>query len=267
MSVDSLCRMLALSFLFVLCFNIQVFAKKYTLLVALTHSDDVASIAPLLPKYSAEGHTIYYAIFPGVQTAARYEIGGTSRENVDCGSRVMGIKESFIQVRTVAGDGYDTQKAVAERLIEIINQTKPDVIITWGPDGLTGHGGHIMVGNVVTRLFQQQSLLKYKPRKLYYIAYPESRFPESRLPLGQIADVDGPFGTVSDQFITTKIDGSRYLKQTREALACFTVTQEDNQKWQQKWNERITTTLGGTVYLRLVIPAARGQETDIFKGL
>lgn len=259
---------ITLIFIFVIGFAQTIFAqkKRNILLIVLTHGDDVASIAPILPKYSAEGHTIYYAIFPGAQTAARYDEGGLQKENVDCGARVLGIKESFI-LGGPGGDGVDTQKVVAQRLIEIINQTKPDAIITWGPDGLTGHGRHIMVGNVVTRLFQQQSLLKHKPRKLYYIAYPESRFPETGFPLGQVADGMGPFGTVSDTFITTKIDGSRYLEQTRKALACFTITNLENQKWQQIWNDRIAKTLGGVVHLRLVMPAARSRETDIFKGL
>jgi LmbE family N-acetylglucosaminyl deacetylase len=235
-------------------------AKKYTLLVVLTHGDDVASIAPLLAKSSAEGHAVYYAIFPGVQAAD--EAG----KELNCGARALGVKETFV-MRGPAGDNNATAKAVAERFIEILNETKPDVVVTWGPDGLTGHGRHILVGNVVTRLFQQQALLKHKPRKLYYVAYPESRFPEARLPFGQVADVNGPFGTVSDALITTRVDGRRYLRQVGEAIACFTTTQERNEVWQRKWSERVIMTLGGTVFLRLVMPAQRGGETDIFKGL
>ncbi|MFN2513970.1 MAG: PIG-L deacetylase family protein, partial [Pyrinomonadaceae bacterium] len=117
---------------------------------------------------------------------------------------------------------------MAERLIQIINETKPMVIITWGPDGLTGHPRHILVGNLVTRLFQQQALLKHKPRKLYYVAYPETHLPDKRLPFGVLASgsdmgetLAGPFGTVSDIFITTRVDGRPHLKQTREAIACY----------------------------------------------
>ena len=254
-------RLLALSLLLAFCLSANTLAaKKHTLLVVFTHGDDVASIVPLLAKSSAEGHTVYYAIFPGVQAAD--EAG----KELNCGAQVLGVKQTFA-MRGPAGDNNETARAVAERLIEIINETKPDVIITWGPDGLTGHGRHILVGNVVTRLFQQQALLKHKPRKLYYVAYPESRFPETRLPFGQIADVDGPFGTVSDAFITTRVNGSRYINQAREAIACFTTTQENNVAWQRKWSDRVATTLGGTVFLRLAMPANSGREIDIFKGL
>ena len=261
MCLHRMLRLLALSFLLAFCLSANTLtAKKHTLLVVFTHGDDVASIVPLLAKSAAEGHTVYYAIFPGVQAAD--EAG----KELNCGARALGVKQTFV-MRGPAGDNNATARVVAERLIEIINETKPDVVVTWGPDGSTGHGRHILVGNVVTRLFQQQALLKHQPRKLYYVAFPESRFPETRLPFGQIADVDGPFGTVSDAFITTRVDGSRYLKKAREAIACFTTTQENNEVWQRKWSERVATTLGGTVFLRLVMPAKEGRETDIFKGL
>lgn len=106
-------------------------------------------------------------------------------------------------MRGPAGEGFDAVAAIAERLIAIVNQTKPDVIVTWGPDGLTGHPRYILVSNIVTRVFQQRRLLEVAPRKLYYIAFPESRFPKpadfSRLS-------EQAFGTVSDELITTRVD-------------------------------------------------------------
>ncbi len=270
MYVGSMIRMLALGFLFVLCFNIQVFAKKYTLLVVLTHGDDLASIAPLPAKYAAERHAVYYAIFTGTQVAQ--EAGSKEREETLCASREIGIKETFV-LSGPDGQGHETVAAIAKRMIELINLTKPDVIITWGPDGLTGHPRHILVSTVVTRVFQQQALLEHKPRKLYYIAYPESRFPDKRVPFGGIyAQV--PFGTVSDNFITTTVDARRYLGRSRKAIACHTIpdTKRPNLPkseitFEQEWNHRTGTALEGKVFLRLVIPAARGRETDIFKGL
>jgi len=265
MSINIVLKMLCVGWLLVFCFSHTTFAKQHTLLVVLTHGDDAVSIAPLIARYATEGHTVHFAIFTGVQDPSDVE-GSPVREGLLCASRALSIKENFV-MRGPAGEGSSTTMAIADRLVEIIDQTRPDVIITWGPDGLTGHPRHILVGSVVTRVFQQQGHLKHRPRKLYYIAYPESRFPASKRPFGGIADVNGPFGTVTDSFITTKVDGSRYLKQTADSIACFTITQEDNAKWQQSWKERVTTTLGGTTFLRLVLPVAMGRETDIFKGL
>ena len=258
-------RLFVIAGLFILGLSGNAFAKKHTLLVVLTHGDDFVSIAPLIAKSSAEGHTVYYAMFTGMQDTSGEE-NSKGRQDLNCGARAVGIKENFV-MRGPAGESLPTIKAIAERLVQIIDQTKPDVIITWGPDGLTGHGRHVLVGNIVTRVFQQHALLNHRPRKLYYIAYPESIFPEKRLPIGTIADVDGPFGTVNDSLITTNIDGSRFLKETRTAIACFTETQEETEKWQQRWTERLTVMLAGKVYLRLVMPAVSRRETSIFSRL
>ncbi|MBA3767725.1 MAG: PIG-L family deacetylase, partial [Acidobacteria bacterium] len=273
MSLRSIIRLLFAGGLLV-CLTGGALAAKHTVLVVMAHRDDHLSIAPLLAKYAAEGHTVHFAMFTGLQD--------DTREELMCASRVLGVKETFV-MRPPTGDANATarrveragEKAFAERMIQIIDQTRPDVIVTWGPDGLSGHPGHILVSNLITRLFQQQALLKHKPRKLYYVAYPETRLPDKRLPIGVLAsgsdqgeELAGPFGTVSDIFITTRIDGRSHLKQTREAIACFTIPKgELNKEWQNQWYERLATTLGGTVSLRRVMPASGGRETDIFKGL
>ena len=154
MSLRTILRMLGASCLLVSCFTTAALARKHTVMVVLTHGDDNVSIAPLLAKYAAEGHTVHYAFFTGPQDPAG-EPGSAKREQVMCASRALGVRETFVS-RNPAGELQQTIAAVAGRLIELIDQTKPDVIITWGPDGVTGHFRHIMVGGVVTRVFQQQ---------------------------------------------------------------------------------------------------------------
>jgi LmbE family N-acetylglucosaminyl deacetylase len=256
----------------------NLLAKKYTLLIVLTHADDFISIAPLIPKYAAEGHAVYYLALTGTIDSTIMAPGGIMYTQMQCAATALGFREAtaFVdpnnqeqrmqQMRSVAWNG--------RHIIASIDSIKPDVLITWGPDGFSGNMRHILVSNVVTRVFQQQSLLKHKPRKLYYITYPESLFPDDRIPLGVMAagsnannNEAGPFGTLTDAFITTVINAKGYLKQARNALACFTLIKKDENKvWQEQWYDRLSNTLGGKVYLRLVYPATSGKE-DIFKGL
>lgn len=250
-------------------------AKKHTLLIILSHADDFISIAPLIPKYAAAGHAVYYLALTGTKDSTMVP-GGKKYTQMQCATAALGFREAtaFVdpnnQEMQIRSAGW-----IARHIIASIDSIKPDVLITWGPDGLTGHPGHIQVGNVVTRVFQQQSLLKHKPRKLYYITYPESLFPDDRIPLGVMAagsDVNnneaGPFGTLTDGFITTVINGKDYLKQTRTALACLTFPKgAENKVWQEQWYERLAITLGGKVFLRQVFPTSPGKQADIFKGL
>jgi LmbE family N-acetylglucosaminyl deacetylase len=258
-------RPIAVLFLLASCCVLSAAAKHNVLLVVLTHGDDNVSIAPLMARYAAEGHPVYYAMFTGVQDRAGLE-GSPARAETLCASKALGIRDTFV-MRGPAGEGFDAIAGIAERLIAIIDQIKPDVIITWGPDGLTGHPRHILVSNVVTRVFQQRRLMTAAPRKLYYIAFPESRYPE-RPDFGRLSE--RAFGTVSDDLITTRIDGRRYLTQTRAAIACHTLAQggyEANAQWQQAWTDHTGKTLDGSVFLRRVFPAIGPRESDIFDGL
>jgi LmbE family N-acetylglucosaminyl deacetylase len=251
-------------FVLAVCCFPALAANSRVLLVVLTHGDDYVAIAPLIARAAAEGHTVYYAMFNGLQDLAGIE-GSPARSEAFCGAKALGIKDMFV-MRGPAGEGFDAIAAIAERLIAIINQTNPDVIVTWGPDGLTGHPRHILVSNVVTRVFQQRRL-NASPRKLYYIAFPESRFRE-KADFARLSE--RAFGTVSDDLITTRVDGRQFLTQTQAAIACHTLAQggyETNGQWQRAWIEHITRSLGGTVFLRRVFPAIGQRETDIFDGL
>lgn len=248
-------------------------AKLHTVLVVLTHGDDNVSIAPLIAKYAHEGHTLHYATFPGVVDPSGEE-GTPARAELLCASKALGVRETFV-MRGPAGEGLPTVSAIAARVVELINHTKPDVIITWGPDGLTGHPRHILVNTIVTRVFQQRALLTHAPRKLYYIAYPESRFPDPRPPFGVIADgnaqdaeLAAPFGTVADPLITTTVDVRQYLPRAREAIACHTLPKEKaNKKWQDSWFARLAVSLDGQTFLRLALPATAKHEVGIFEGM
>jgi LmbE family N-acetylglucosaminyl deacetylase len=51
------------------------------------------------------------------------------------------------------------------QLVEVINEKKPDIIVTFTPYGYYGHPEHIAVSKIVTDIYSQ---LSYKP-KIYYV--------------------------------------------------------------------------------------------------
>lgn len=50
---------------------------------------------------------------------------------------------------------------------EIIRQRQPEIVITFGPDGLTGHPDHLAVGQAVTRAFNASGVALPGSRLLY----------------------------------------------------------------------------------------------------
>lgn len=139
-----------------------------------------------------------------------------------------------------------------------IDRLRPDVIITWGPEGGTGHTDHRAASSVVVQAFQHRSLLAYHPQKLYYAAFVES-------PNGWEHDWAAET-RVSREFITTDIDCGNYLEAAQRAIECY------RSQWTPELMRRIQTISAfdqGHVLLRLAYSTVSPHlpETDIFESL
>ena len=248
-------------------------ADKHTILAVFAHPDDEVAIGPILAKYAAEGHDVYLVTVNSGQGGASNtdipageQLGAAREKEVRCSADKLGIHEPFL---LGFWDGEISNRAammpMRDRLREIVNQVKPDVMITFGPDGATGHPDHRTVGNVATEVFQWRSTLEHKPKKLYYIVIPESVFArnprEVHLHPGSAA--------VSDVFITTEIDGSAYLDQWFKAVQCHVTQWAPMERMRQMLGRR-REILGGVTYLRLALsekPIPTEREKDVFEGI
>jgi LmbE family N-acetylglucosaminyl deacetylase len=76
---------------------------------------------------------------------------------------------------------YETE----EKIVRYIRKVRPQVVVTFGPDGLYWHPDHTAISNITTRAFAsagdedcftnhiRESLEPFQPAKLYYAAYPD----------------------------------------------------------------------------------------------
>jgi LmbE family N-acetylglucosaminyl deacetylase len=246
---------------------------KHSLLCVFAHPDDENPIGPLLARSAAEGHDVHLISItsgqkgyrPHFDMAAGEALGAIREEEQRAACRALGIHEPFLL-------GFEDQgissppvaEQVAARVREIVNQTRADVLLSWGPDGLTGHIDHRMASNIAACVFQQQARLAYRPRKLYFITFPESRFLANRDPLNRRRE----FLTVSDEFITTEIDCRDHLAAGLRAIQCHK-TQWRPERMVQV-HEMYAKLFEGRVYLRLAlarVPRPSLRESSIFEGL
>ncbi len=246
---------------------------KHSVLAIFAHPDDESTTGPMLARYAAEGHDVYLASITSGQKGFRAhfnmpagdELGRVREEELRCSARALGIHEPFLlgfQDQGIAPSAAAEQ--VMARVREIVNETRADVLLSWGPDGITGHIDHRMASNIATCVFQQQAKLEWIPRKLYYLAFPESKFLANPDPLNR----KRLFLTVSDEFITTVVDCRKYKEQGLKAIQCH------RSQWR---TERMVEVHGmyanlfdGNMYLRLAmsrVPRTAGVEEDIFAGL
>ncbi len=230
-------------------------ADKPTVLAVFAHPDDETTVGALLAKYAAEGHDVYIALTTSGQRGAANtdiptgdQLGEAREKEARCSAKALGINPPIL-FGFMDGDTWQPpiQRQIADRLRETIDRVKPDIVITWGPDGLTGHPDHRSVSNVTTQVFQQRSLLDHHPSKLYYVAWPESLFENAPPPFNR----PGFLRTVGDKFVDTAVDVSAFGDTAFRSIQCHK-TQWPEERMQQNLvlGEKI---LGGKVHLRLAL--------------
>ncbi|MBX2913648.1 MAG: PIG-L family deacetylase [Cyclobacteriaceae bacterium] len=182
----------------------QTASTPKVLLAIFAHPDDEATVSPVLAKYAAEGVTVYIAIATdgryGVTDHAKIPAGDSlaavRSEEAKCAAEKLGIEPPILfglhdQLKMGEGMGpiNDQLNTMRFKIKELFTSLSPDVVITWGASGWTGHHDHRLVSTVVTEVFQTQKW--DKPVQLYYSAIPTGNLPANS-PM-QLATVDPSF--------------------------------------------------------------------------
>lgn len=193
---------------------------RRTLLAVFAHPDDEATVSPVLAKYAAEGVTVYLAVATdgrlGVTEHAGIPAGdglATVRsQELKCAAEKLGIEPPITfglhdQLKTGEGFGpfQEQLRVLREEVTKLFTTLKPDVVLTWGASGWTGHPDHRLVGSVVTEVFQTQ--MWGKPSQLYFAAIPTGSLPAGS-PM-QLATVDARYLTVKVPVSAADYDKAR----------------------------------------------------------
>jgi len=146
--------------------------ENQTIMALFAHPDDeaVTGVSSLLSKYAREGHDVYLAIATngdlGVNAHAGIPAGdslATKRaEEAACTCTHLKINPPVL---LGLGDGTLAKDFTAaplhQKLDSMLQIYKPDVLITWGPDGGYGHMDHRLVHNVTHELVQDKEYLSH----------------------------------------------------------------------------------------------------------
>jgi len=169
----------------------------------LAHPDDEMTVAPKLSKYVDEGTKVYLVVC----TDGRYETNDFTdheageglvalrKEEMKCAAEKLGVELIHLKYHDQlrAGEGYDGHLPHARKLIleleGIVSDKKPDVLVTWGPDGGSTHMDLRLVGASVTQVFVSKPWAKTK--KLYYLGMPSHLIEDEERK--KLAGVDSTF--------------------------------------------------------------------------
>ena len=115
---------------------------------------------------------------PDSSAAGRQELSRVRTRELDDALRVLGVAEHlWLDYEDGGCEAVDPAEAVA-RLGGILTEIEPDTVLTFGPDGVTGHPDHRTVGGWVDRAVAD---LPYPPLLLHAVTTPEDRLVDPAL--------------------------------------------------------------------------------------
>lgn len=261
------------------------------LMAVLAHPDDESlALGGALAKYAAEGvETSLVCATRG--DAGRYgaERGVLPREllgeirsrELEDAARVLGLRHlRFLPYRDGELDRAHPATAT-RRIVEHIRRIRPQVVVTFGPDGLYGHPDHIAISQLTTAAvaaaddpgYETGDLAPHSVAKLYYLAWSAGTWTRYQTALKRLAThVDGTVREATpwpDWMITTVLNTSPHAEVAAEAVACHQSqvsiygrfnglpVEQRADLWRiQEFYRAMSTVNGG-----------RAQERDFFEGL
>ena len=175
-----------------------------------------------------------------------------------------------------------------ERVVRIIREERPQVVITYDERGGYGHPDHIRAHQVAVAAFEAAADSArfpsagevWAPAKLYYSVVPRSalgRFADRLREAGievpfrrqaesaESAGEDPPFG-VADERVTTSVDVSAYVDQKRAALEAHRTQMGPDQFFMRVPQDLFAEVFGRETFQRVSGPGST-PETDLFAGL
>ena len=261
-------------------------------MAVLAHPDDESlGMGGALVRYASEGVETFLI------TATRGERGrhGESTSNspaqlgaireaeLRAASRVLGLSEvCLLDYPDGALDQADPCGAAA-RLAAHIKRVRPQVVLTFGPEGAYGHPDHIAISQFATAAIVQAAhpspharIGQDRPHqvsKLYYMAWTKTKWDAYQAALKTLkAKVDGMERQATpwpDWAVTTVIDTASYWPTVWRAVCCHVTQMSIYRNLQQLPPEHHRALWGSQEFYRVfsLVNGGRRLEADLFDGL
>ena len=191
------------------------------IVAVFAHPDDERVIGPLLSKLAREGRETHLVIATdgskGVRDFAHIpagaELAAARTKEATCAANRLGVRQLHILGLPDGGlASFEVLGKLRSSLAAIIDSLGPAVVITFGPEGGTGHPDHRLVGDVVTQIVQSDP--RYANVDLLYASLPTER-------LRTAPPAEPTVNGMAEALLTVRIPfEQRDLAAGREEFAC-----------------------------------------------
>jgi LmbE family N-acetylglucosaminyl deacetylase len=269
------------------------------LMAVLAHPDDESlGVGGTLAKYASEGVDVFLLTatrgdggqyrghragdpqHPGPQVLA------TIRETeLRAAASALGVREvSLLDYHDRHLDQANPCHVVAD-IAGHLRRIRPDVVVTFGPDGAYGHPDHIAICQFTTAAvvaaadpaFASDGVVAagrpHAVSKLYYLAWPESTWAAYTAAVRKLSStVDGVERQATpwpDWAITTMIDTRHFWSTVWQAVSCHESQVAAYTKLKDLPPEHHEALWGKQSFYRAfsTVNGGRTRETDLFEGI
>jgi LmbE family N-acetylglucosaminyl deacetylase len=218
-------------------------------LAVFAHPDDERVIGPLLSKLAREGRETHLVIATdgakGVRDFAKIpagpELAAARTKEAQCAAKRLGVRQLHILGLPDGGlASFEVLGKLRSGIAAIIDSIKPAVIITFGPEGGTGHPDHRLVGNVTSQIIESDS--RYANIDLLYASLPSER-------LRTAPEAEPTVNGMAEKLLTVRVPfEERDLIAGREEFACHRTQYAPDEM--DKVNAYLKHAWNGQVWLR-----------------
>lgn len=268
------------------------------LLGVFAHPDDESwGLGGTLAKYAAQG------AFTALLCATRGEVGEVADPSLASpdnlaqvrslelrrACRILNVRRlRFLGVTDGQAHAWD-QERVKRQIVRTIRELRPQVVVTFGPDGITRHPDHVTIGRLATEAFhlagdesqylrqlKHPGLKPHRPARLYYVSsLPRTLARKAMERLSRqgvdtqtlLKEFEG--FVIEDRKVTTAIDTTGFFGKKLQALRSHQ-TQNPKDSLLNRYPEPVLRQLFAHECFTLAYPRARRTETwgqDLFWGL
>jgi LmbE family N-acetylglucosaminyl deacetylase len=219
------------------------------IVAVFAHPDDERVIGPLLSRLGRDGRETHLVIATdgskGVRDFAKIPAGAAlaaaRAKEAQCAASRLGVRRLHLLGLPDGGlASFDVLGSLKSKLVAVLDSLAPAAIITFGPEGGTGHPDHRLVGNVVTQIVQADA--RSTRVDLLYASLPTERL--------QTAPPANPrVNGMAEALLTVRVPfEERDLVAGREEFACHKTQYAPAEM--DSVNRYLAHAWNGTVWLR-----------------
>jgi LmbE family N-acetylglucosaminyl deacetylase len=233
-----------------------------SILLIFAHPDDESSgVSGTVKKYTQQGIPVDLITATRGEKGSRLDVPdnvatGVAREaELRAAAAIMGIRNIYLLGYMDGELNKADMNEVVNKITGIMRRIEPEIVITFGPDGISGHSDHITVGKAATKAFEKLTAKGKGPRKLYYVTIAASALPDAE---------EYGIATRPDDDVNIITDISEYFNLKINALSAHR-SQQDAHDLIEMFEERNESGVALKEYLYLAIPRSKYKETDLFQ--